>query len=238
MLGLARVEDFITKIRQVDGMDDLSRIFTEETKALGFEHHTCISLVDLNNPPLDAIQVFRFPEAWVEYYIREEYYKYDVVIKTVLKNTGPYLWKALDVSDKRNRQIFAEAKEAGIRDGLTIPIALPGNYPCSINMAGDHTDVDPLSYHVVHLMAEYYLLRIVELSKSNRRLFDPPDLTPRELECLVWMAKGKSDGEIGDILSISHRTVNGYIENIRKKMDVGTRTQAVALAIVCGLIAP
>ncbi len=238
MLDLVHLQDSIARIQRAKSLSALHTTFTEEIAALGFDKHTCLSLVDMNNPPPSAIQVFRFPEQWVERYKAKEYYKHDVVLKTVLKNTGPYAWHTLDRSDKRNRKIFAEAKEFGISDGMTVPITLPGHYPCSINMAGDHVDVDPLNYHIMHLLAEYYFLKIIELAGEGKKLFDPPELTPRERECLIWMAKGKSDFEIGCILSISSRTVNGYIENIRKKFDVSTRTQAVALAVSGGIIVP
>lgn len=238
MLDLVNLQDSITRIQQAETLPALHQIFAREIAPLGFDKHTCLSLVDMNNPPPSALQIFRFPKQWVERYKKQEYYKDDVVLKTVLKNTGPYVWHTLDRSDKRNRQIFAEAKEFGIIDGMTVPITLPGHYPCSINMAGEHMDMDPLSYHVLHLLAEYYLLKIIELTGEDKKLFDPPELTPREHECLIWMAKGKSDFEIGCILSISSRTVNGYIENIRKKFDVSTRTQAVALAVSGGIIVP
>ncbi|RMB07676.1 LuxR family transcriptional regulator [Eilatimonas milleporae] len=238
MPGLELVENFITKIKTVDTVDDLRRAFASEIAQLGFGKHICISLVDMNNPPPNAIQIFDYPPAWIERYKREGYFRDDVVLKTAFSNIGPYRWSSLDRSDKRNRRIFAEAEQYGIREGMTVPVTLPGHYPCCVNMAGAHTDVDPATFHILHLLAEYYVLKIVELTGRQTQLFDPPSLTPRERECLVWMAKGKSDYEIGRILSISARTVNGYMENIRKKFNVSTRTQAVALAVSGGLVIP
>ncbi|MBE7367636.1 response regulator transcription factor [Ramlibacter pallidus] len=55
-------------------------------------------------------------------------------------------------------------------------------------------------------------------------------LTPREAEVLSWLAKGKTNRDIGDILGLSPRTVNKHLEHIYEKLGVETRTAAVAAA--------
>jgi len=55
-------------------------------------------------------------------------------------------------------------------------------------------------------------------------------LTPRETEVLSWLAKGKTNRDIGDILGMSPRTVNKHLEHIFEKLGVETRTAAAALA--------
>ncbi len=56
-------------------------------------------------------------------------------------------------------------------------------------------------------------------------------LTPREVEVLLWVAKGKTNKDIGDILGMSPRTVNKHLEHIYVKLGVETRAAAAALAI-------
>ena len=55
-------------------------------------------------------------------------------------------------------------------------------------------------------------------------------LTPRESEVLSWLAKGKTNRDIADILGMSPRTVNKHLEHIFEKLGVETRTAAAALA--------
>lgn len=59
---------------------------------------------------------------------------------------------------------------------------------------------------------------------------DDAALTPREAEVLSWLAKGKTNRDIGDILGMSHRTVNKHLEHVYEKLGVETRTAAAALA--------
>jgi DNA-binding CsgD family transcriptional regulator len=56
-------------------------------------------------------------------------------------------------------------------------------------------------------------------------------LTPREREVLWWAAQGKSAWEIGGILHISKRTVDGHTHNAMRKLGAANRTQAVAIAL-------
>jgi DNA-binding NarL/FixJ family response regulator len=55
-------------------------------------------------------------------------------------------------------------------------------------------------------------------------------LTPREAEVLSWVTKGKTNRDIGDILSMSPRTVNKHLEHVFEKLGVETRAAAAALA--------
>lgn len=55
-------------------------------------------------------------------------------------------------------------------------------------------------------------------------------LTGREAEVLMWVARGKTNRDIGDILDISPRTVNKHLDHIYAKLGVETRTAAAALA--------
>jgi DNA-binding CsgD family transcriptional regulator len=56
-------------------------------------------------------------------------------------------------------------------------------------------------------------------------------LTPREAEVLTWMAEGKSNYEIGVILSASTGTICKHVEHILAKLNVENRTTAAVVAL-------
>jgi DNA-binding NarL/FixJ family response regulator len=56
-------------------------------------------------------------------------------------------------------------------------------------------------------------------------------LTLRESEVLYWVAKGKTNRDIGDILGSSPATVKKHLERVYEKLGVETRTAAAALAM-------
>lgn len=61
-------------------------------------------------------------------------------------------------------------------------------------------------------------------------------LTEREREVLTQAARGLTNKQIGSLLFISDRTVQGHLQNIYQKLGVTTRTEAVTLSLSRGLI--
>lgn len=58
-------------------------------------------------------------------------------------------------------------------------------------------------------------------------------LTRREAQVLLWIAQGKTNREIGQILELSPRTVNKHLEQVFRKLGVENRTSAAAMALRC-----
>ena len=56
-------------------------------------------------------------------------------------------------------------------------------------------------------------------------------LTAREVDVMRWLAGGKTDRDIGDILGISPRTVHKHLQRIYEKLGVECRTAAVIRAL-------
>jgi DNA-binding CsgD family transcriptional regulator len=61
-------------------------------------------------------------------------------------------------------------------------------------------------------------------------------LSARQLECLAWVQEGKSAGDIGQIIGISGRTVEGHLAKACAALGVRTRIQAVVRARELGLM--
>jgi non-specific serine/threonine protein kinase len=61
-------------------------------------------------------------------------------------------------------------------------------------------------------------------------------LTPKELEVLRLLPRGLTNKEIGEALFIAERTVTTHVQHILAKLDVGSRTEAAALAVDQGLV--
>jgi DNA-binding response OmpR family regulator/DNA-binding CsgD family transcriptional regulator len=89
-----------------------------------------------------------------------------------------------------------------------------------------------LSYLGRHGLGEL-LFRVSDGTAASpvERLQTRLQLTAREAEVLNWLAQGKSNRDIGAILSLSPRTVNKHLEQIYVKLEVENRTAAAVLAI-------
>ncbi|WP_438754527.1 helix-turn-helix transcriptional regulator [Pararhizobium sp. O133] len=68
--------------------------------------------------------------------------------------------------------------------------------------------------------------RLMDFSGSIKD--DCPHLSDRERDCLAFLADGRRDREIADLLGITETTVRFHVDNARKKLGARNRTQAIA----------
>jgi DNA-binding response OmpR family regulator/DNA-binding CsgD family transcriptional regulator len=87
--------------------------------------------------------------------------------------------------------------------------------------------------YVSQIGSDEHLLRVIEGDVGNDQMVLKSRLmiTDRESEVLLWIARGKSNRDIAEILSLSPRTVNKHLEQIYTKLGVENRTSAAALAV-------
>jgi DNA-binding CsgD family transcriptional regulator len=77
----------------------------------------------------------------------------------------------------------------------------------------------------------------LQLSSTHYTLGDNANkykLTIRECECVFLLIRGKSAKEIGALLSLSKRTIESYIENIKNKMDCKNKADILVKAVLNG----
>jgi len=91
------------------------------------------------------------------------------------------------------------------------------------------------------LFAPSVTRRLVE-EFARRAPSAPPrsfgDLTARETEVLLLVARGMTNGEIASDLVVSEHTVKTHVARILMKLGLRDRTQAVVLAYESGLVRP
>lgn len=78
-----------------------------------------------------------------------------------------------------------------------------------------------------------YLFRLIVQSEANQEdmLRQHFGLTARESEVLLWIMRGKSNRDIGEVLGLSPRTVNKHLEQIYVKLGVENRASAAVKAM-------
>ena len=101
---------------------------------------------------------------------------------------------------------------------------------CFLELNGRRLECSLLS----PLGPEELLFRLTDSDSTQDEqtvLQDAFPLTTREAEVLLWISRGKSNRDIGEILAISPRTVNKHLEQIYVKLGVENRAAAAALAV-------
>ncbi|MBV8753863.1 MAG: response regulator [Hyphomicrobiales bacterium] len=105
--------------------------------------------------------------------------------------------------------------------------------PDSIDLTADRAPTKLRLVYVGAIGPDENLLRLIDGEQVDEQTVLKQKLlvTEREAEVLLWIARGKSNRDIAEILSLSPRTVNKHLEQIYAKLGVENRTSAAALAM-------
>ena len=180
----------------------------------------------------------RYPYDWVQHYQRHGYASIDPVHRTAFTRSTPYRWHDITGLNRLERRLLDEARDAGLISGLSIPIHEPGGGILLLSLSGPPCCVDSvINLRVAYMISTQLHFELQRLDTA--RLHGATRyLSPRQRECLLWVARGKSSWAIGRILGISHHTVDYHVAEAMKILDVNSRTAAAIAAMVQGLIQP
>jgi len=241
-----RVSDYIEKSNAAQSPREAFDLFRQAVDSFGYENIAFAAVTPAAQQavrsvlPLPALVVV-CAQAWIDHYVGERYQDIDPCLLLAPTRLRPYAWAEL-VSHKlspRQRRLFLESREAGLRDGLCIPVHGPGGESYVVSLAtatpepGDAALVGMLQILATQLQLAYTALARNEQPGSGRT-----HLTDRERECLTWTAKGKSAWAISKILGVSEHTVHFHLKSAIRRIGAGNRVQAVVKAVRLGLISP
>ena len=85
-------------------------------------------------------------------------------------------------------------------------------------------------------LARAYASTFLRPKQSESRMTATIDLTAREREILGLLVEGLSNKEIADRLVVSPRTIETHVERVLGKLEVGSRSRAIAKALRLGLV--
>lgn len=71
---------------------------------------------------------------------------------------------------------------------------------------------------------------------KSRLVHGETDISPRELEVIELVVDGYTNGEIGELLGLSVRTVQEHVASARRKLGARSRTQLAVMALRSGLV--
>ena len=201
---------------------------------LGYQHICVLAhQADLRERITPAVLYFDAPQGFADALDRAGHGPNNPLVQRALTRLEPLavneIWAA-PMTDRQKRVLAFISMSLNVRDGFTIPIRLDEELDGIVMFGGLKPDTSALTRSFLHLLAHCAFKRAKELTDAPVKR-KKGGLTVRELECLRWTALGKTDSEIGVILSISARTARFHIENSKRKLGVSTRIQAVAEAL-------
>lgn len=195
----------------------------------GFSRYSYVKLAEHGQPIVPRLAFGRGVEQWAAYYIEQGFGAHDPAMAGIFSNTRPFAWSEVQCRAKtpEARRVFAEAQTTGAREGLLVPIHGAAGELATVLMISEEPGFDPQAKTTLHAMAMLYATLGLPLAEIEDDEPKPGKLTKREMECVHWIARGKSDWDASVILGISESTVNMHIERIKRRLGVRNRPQMI-----------
>lgn len=244
------LDRFLEDLAQCDSIDDYRASYNRAVEGLGFSKSAYVSSpfpsydqVSSDTFSEQMVVSVTYPDEWREVYRDRNFHQIDPVLSESRSRVSPFLWVDLMRSGKlggAEMEFMNVAHEFGLTNGITVPIHGPRRDFALVSLACDECETEfrrhvEMHKHTLHIFSIYYHEAIQEFAARAARNDQTITLTPRELECLRWTARGKSSWETSVLLNISERTVNFHISNTMRKLSVFNKTHAVAKAVSLGL---
>jgi DNA-binding CsgD family transcriptional regulator len=138
---------------------------------------------------------------------------------------NPYL-DDIDLS-----RYFAAQKR--YRAAIVVPVHLPFAQISANSFHPMDSGVEDMSEifaeigHVLGFATRRFIAGYASAMRTKRRIPSDCELSKREVECLRWAAIGKTDREIGMIISLSHATVRYHVHRAGEKLNSVNRAQTI-----------
>jgi DNA-binding CsgD family transcriptional regulator len=196
--------------------------------------------------PTSVLHRTNLPEAWQRHRAERAYWRVDASIRHCRRSvavmlTGLEFAQAAD--DAGWARMCADAQEAGIGCGLAIPLRGAQGAPFGGFALLTRTQGAAFAaWRAAHgrsavVMAHAIAQRLLALAEVEQAAA-LPRLSPRERECLLWLAQGLRSDRIAERLGLSRATVDLHLLRARRRLSAATREQALARALVLGLLEP
>lgn len=237
----ADVQAFVREANRVTEVSSLKGLLDGAAETLGFDYYSLIHHVSGGLAGRGSIRIVDYPESWQELIRARGYYRDDPVLAASEKSVTAFDWSDLgeiiELTPKQAEFMEAWAQQAGMGGGFTIPVRIPGEYAGSCSFCTKSGRALP-----VHAFpaAQYIGCFAFEAARrvTQRESLQPVEdllpfqpLTQRQFDCVVMIARGKSDWDAGRILGISDQTVHKHIEEAKRRYGVSTRMQLVVRAL-------
>ncbi len=171
---------------------------------------------------------------WSERYQQQRFWVDDPVVAQCCRSTAAFTLIEVAGRTDKGILILSESRALGLFDGFVSPIRA-GYDEVGFVLLSSATSIEPSDRErfLIHGMCETYARAGLALVPAEP---EPRALTRREVECLNWVAVGRSDQQISMILGLSANTVHGHVESAKCKLDANSRAQLVLRAVMAGII--
>jgi len=234
--GLRLVQDFVGAASKADGLIELQSLIESATRELGFDFYAIVHHVRFGRPTSEHVRLSNYPIEWLAI-LRDGGKFVDPILRAAERVSSGFKWEQLDSLvniTPADRAHLRRAAEHELLQGYTVPNHVPGETfgSCHFAVRGnrDFPDTNISAAQALGNFAFEAARRLLK-KRPDEDYVVPAPLSDRQRECLLFVAKGKSDSVIAQLLAIKPGTVNEHIEAAKRRYSVATRSQLLVRAL-------
>ncbi len=184
-----------------------------------------------------------YPEEWRKIYTCNKYASTDPVLSNIQSYRSPQIWGEYlknELLSDQQLEILEEAKIYGIYNGITTTINSSTNEINNLTFLFSEDHIPDKNHLEKMRDAMPILTALIGIKLREFKTYNlcQKQLTDREIECLIWTSRGKTVPEISIILGATENTIKSHLKKILMKLNVATKTEAVAKAILFNVVLP
>lgn len=238
-LALCLADGVISALRSVASHSELALLMEAVASEIRCSYWALIHHGDLCRAAGTLVDLKDYPDAVCQRLIGEGRYRRDPVVRACLYAGSAFLWSEMpDIIDldRHDRASLEYGAREGLNEGITVPYVRLGECMGSCTFAGMRHPGAARRY-----LGPVQMIGVFAFQAARRLLGVPqvrpgpgPKLHPRPRDCVVLAGQGCSNKEIARALSLTPRTVDGYLTEARRLFDAHDRTELVVSAVLAG----
>ena len=235
--------DYCGDLAACTTLDAVGNIFRLTVANEGYSSSACRLLLPTSKGARLHHLFRNWPEKWTKISDARDFSSRSPVLAQARRRVAPFTWDEINARRRltaAEREFWGVVRECGWSNGFVVPVHGPQGYFSYVGMGTRERDLDLSTerrgwLYMTAILAHERCHALYDAFAPNERHLA---LSGRELECMRWVADGKTDWEIGMILKISSATARFHVDRARRKLDAVTRPQAVARLVARGLLQP
>jgi LuxR family quorum-sensing system transcriptional regulator CciR len=233
---LESVQAFAESALAVKSIFELNLLMSETAQDFGADYFLLIHHADFSMDPRGKVRLGNYPMEFIELSRQNGTPLHDPIMEACEKTLAGFFWSdvgSVIALTEKHRQRIAQVERIGLGDGFVVPTHVPGEHLGSCHFAarkGRHVPRrNSAALQVIGTFGFEAARRLAHEETDYLRPSAP--LTDRHRECIILSARGKSDSVIAQLLGLSPKTVNAYVEEAKRRFGVSTRSQLIVRAL-------
>jgi DNA-binding CsgD family transcriptional regulator len=238
-MRLNLADELIAGINSAASEEALHAFLTYATKRMGFDHFAVSCHRRPGRHGTHHLLLHNYPKQWAQTYVRLGFAARDPVRRHCEKSSNGFAWSQIEISDASSQgdaDFMSTASDNGLADGYTVPRYIPGEGGGSCSFAiGPETMFPHDMRYVAELVGAVAVHNALSRINSSQRRARRP-LSARQLQCLIWVARGRTVAQTAILMGIAKHTVTQHLRAARDRYDADCLQQLVIGALADNII--